>query len=99
MARMDLRAQAFAWLTRRQGSVAGKTDEEIIALQKREMPDSRMTNWIFGTAPSGVAMRDQVIPGPQGDIPVRVYRAGPGPGRRDRAGRDYPSRRNRAAAG
>jgi acetyl esterase len=76
---MDLRAQAFAWLTRRQGSVAGKTDEEIIALQKREMPDSRMTNWIFGTAPSGVAMRDQVIPGPQGNIPVRVYRAGPGP--------------------
>ena len=54
MARMDLRARAFAWLTRRQGSVAGMTDEQVIALQKREMPDSKVTNWIFGTVPPGV---------------------------------------------
>jgi acetyl esterase/lipase len=78
MARMDLRARAFAWLTRRQGSVAGKTEEQVVALQKREMPDTRVTSWIFGTTPPGVAVRDQVISGPRGDIPVRVYRAGPG---------------------
>ena len=75
MARMDLRAQAFAWLTRHQGSVGRMTDEQVIALQKREMPDSRLTNWIFGVTPPGVAVSDQVIPGPAGDIRVRVYRA------------------------
>jgi acetyl esterase len=75
---MDLRARAFAWLTRQQGSVAGKTDEQVVGMQEREMPDSRVTNWIFGTMPPGVAASDQVIPGPGGDIPVRVYRAGPG---------------------
>jgi acetyl esterase/lipase len=79
MARMDLRARAFASLTRRQGSVAGMTDEQVVELQKRDMPDSRVTNWIFGTAPAGVTRGDQVIPGPGGDIPVRVYRAEPGP--------------------
>ncbi|HTU73308.1 MAG TPA: alpha/beta hydrolase [Trebonia sp.] len=79
MARMDLRARAFAWLTRRQGSVAAMTDEQVVALQKREMPDSRVTNWIFGARPSAVALKDQLIPGPGGDLPVRVYRTGPGP--------------------
>jgi acetyl esterase/lipase len=80
MARMDLRAQAFAWVTRRTGSVAGKTTEQVIALQKREMPDSKVTNWIFGAMPAGVQARDQVIPGPDGgDLPVRVYRAEAGP--------------------
>ncbi|HEY6787349.1 MAG TPA: alpha/beta hydrolase, partial [Trebonia sp.] len=79
MARMDLRAQAFAWLTRRTGSVAGMTDERVIAIQKRSMPDSKVSNWIFGTVPPGVAANDQVIPGPGGNIPVRVYRAGSGP--------------------
>jgi acetyl esterase len=76
---MDLRARAFAWLTRRQGSVAGMTDEQVVAMQKRTMPESAVTNWIFGTMPPGVTATDQVIPGPGGDIPVRVYRASSGP--------------------
>jgi len=79
---MDLRARAFAWLTRRQGSVAGLTDEQVLALQKREMPDSKVTNWIFGTVPPGIAAADRTIPGPDGEIPVRVYRgtgSSPGP--------------------
>jgi acetyl esterase len=82
MARMDLRARAFGWLTRRQGSVAGMTDEQVIALQKREMPDSKVTNWIFGTVPPGVVMNDRTIPGPGGEIPVRLYRAADETGRR-----------------
>jgi acetyl esterase len=79
---MDLRARAFAWLTRRQGSVAGMTDEQVVAMQQRKMPDSPVTNWIFGATPPGVAVQDQAIPGPGGSgggITVRVYRAGPGP--------------------
>jgi acetyl esterase len=81
---MDLRARAFAWLTRRQGSVARMTDEQVVALQKRQMPDSKVTSWIFGATPPSVAAGDQVIPGPGGDIPVRVYRgaSGPDPDRR-----------------
>jgi acetyl esterase len=82
MARMDLRARAFAWMTRRQGSVAGLTDDQVIALQKREMPDSKVTNWIFGTVPPGVVASDQTIPGPGGEIPVRLYRGPGGPGSR-----------------
>src|ERR1700743_1874823 len=79
MARMDLRARAFAWLTRRTGSVAGMTDEQVIAMQKRAMPDSGLTNWIFGTGPAGATKTAGVIPGPGGDLPVRVSRAEPGP--------------------
>jgi acetyl esterase len=79
MARMDRRAIAFAWVTRRTGSVAGKTNEQVLALQGRKMPDSPVTNWIFGTKPPGVTAKDQLIPGPGGEIPVRVYRAGQGP--------------------
>jgi len=80
MARMDLRAQAFAWVTRRTGSVGGMSDEQVIAIQKRQMPDSKVTNWIFGATPAGVQAKDQVIPGPDGgDLPVRIYRAEAGP--------------------
>jgi acetyl esterase len=79
MARMDLRARAFAWLARQRGSVAGLTDEQVIALQQQEIPDSKVTDWIFGTAPPGVGHADRTIPGPDGDIPVRVYRAASSP--------------------
>jgi len=80
MARMDLRAQAFAWVTRRTGSVGKMSDEQVIAIQKRQMPDSKVTNWIFGATPAGVQATDQVIPGPDGgDLPVRIYRAQSGP--------------------
>jgi acetyl esterase/lipase len=79
MARMDVRAQAFAWVTRRRGSVAGMTDEQVIAMQQQGMPDSKVTDWIFGAVPRGVRHADQAIQGPGGDIPVRVYRAAAGP--------------------
>jgi acetyl esterase len=79
---MDLRARAFAWLTRRTGSVAGLTDEQVIALQKRDMPDSKVTNWIFGTVPPGIVVTDRTIPGPGGEIPVRLYRTAGEPGSR-----------------
>jgi len=80
MARMDLRAQAFAWVTRRTGSVGGMTNEQVIAIQKRQMPDSKVTNWIFGAMPASVQAKDQVIPGPDGgDLPIRIYRAETGP--------------------
>jgi acetyl esterase len=33
-----------------------------------------MTNWLLGTVPPGVTATEQTVPGPAGDIPVRVYR-------------------------
>jgi acetyl esterase len=81
MARMDLRARAFAWLTRRQSSVAAMTEEQVIALQGREFPSGKVTDWIFGATAPGVDVTNRTIPGPGGELPVRVYRpAGPAPG-------------------
>jgi acetyl esterase len=76
MARIDLRVQAWSWLTKRQAAVSGMTDAEVIAMQSQEMPDNRMTGWIFGTRQPGTSATDRTIPGPDGNqIPVRVYRA------------------------
>jgi acetyl esterase len=84
MARMDLRVRAWGWLTRRQASVAARSEDDVIAMQRRGMPESRVTDLIFGKTPPGVAVTNRSVPGPDGDIPVRVYRpvrsaAGPRP--------------------
>lgn len=71
---VNLRLRAWGWLARKQASVAGKSDAEIIALQSRSMPDNKVMNWIFGAVPATVQTTDRRIPGPGGEIPVRVYR-------------------------
>jgi acetyl esterase len=79
MAPLDRRLRVFAWMVRRQGSIAGKTEAEVIALQARRMPDNVVTNFVFGKVAPGIEASDRTIPGPGGDIPVRVYRR-PGTG-------------------
>jgi acetyl esterase/lipase len=74
MAPLDRRLRVFAWMVRRQGSIAGKTEAEVIALQARRMPDNVVTNFIFGKVAPGIEASGRTIPGPGGDIPVRVYR-------------------------
>jgi acetyl esterase/lipase len=84
MARMDLRVRAWGWLTRRQAGVIGMTDDQVIAMQRRHMPDNAVTRWLFGAVPPGVAVAGRTIPGPDdNEIPVLVYR--PAPGQPDRA--------------
>jgi acetyl esterase/lipase len=78
MAPIDRRLRVFAWMVRRQGSIAGKSEAEVIALQARHMPDNAVTNFIFGKIAPGIEASDRTIPGPGGDIAVRVYRR-PGP--------------------
>ena len=78
MAPVDRRLRVFAWMVRRQGSIAGKSEAEVIALQARHMPDNAVTNFIFGKVAPGIEASNRTIPGPGGDIPVRVYR-GPDP--------------------
>ena len=80
MAPVDRRLRVFAWMVRRQGSIAGKTEAEVIAWQARHMPDNAVTSFIFGKVAPGVEASDRTIPGPGGDIAVRVYRR-PGSGR------------------
>jgi acetyl esterase/lipase len=74
MARMELKMRAWAWVTRRQASVATKSDADVIALQRRHVPDNAVSNWLFGSLPAATAKADRTIPGPDADIPVRVYR-------------------------
>jgi acetyl esterase/lipase len=85
MARMDLRLRAWGAVTRRQASVATRSEADVVALQSRKIPDGGVTGWILGKAVPGTVVGDRSIPGPGGDIPVRVYApagAGDAPGPR-----------------
>ena len=73
MARIDLRLRAWGWLTRRQVSAATMSEAAIVAVQARRVPANRVTNWLFGAVPPGVTVTDRSVPGPAGQIPVRVY--------------------------
>jgi acetyl esterase/lipase len=83
MAPIDRRLRLWARMVRRQGSIAGKSEAEVLALQARHAPDNAVTNFIFGTVAGGTDVTDRTIPGPGGDLPVRIYRpaapAGPQP--------------------
>jgi acetyl esterase len=79
---MEFRMRAWGWVIRRQASVAKMTEEQVIALQRRHMPDNFVMDWIFGALVPGTEAADRRIPGPDCDIPARVYRplrAGSGP--------------------
>jgi len=84
MAKMDLRLVAWAWVTRRQASVTKRSEADVIALQSRHVPDNPVFNWLFGKVADGVSASDRAVPGPAGDITVRVYRSAgaPAPGPR-----------------
>ena len=86
MAPMDRRLRLWAWVVRRQASVASLSEAGVIAMQARHVPDNAVTNYIFGATAPGIEASDRTIPGPAGDITVRVYRparvAQPGSGAR-----------------
>jgi len=73
MARMDLRLRVWGWLTRRMVPVATMSDAEVIALQGRPVPVNAVTSWLFGAVAPEVNVTDQTVPGPAGDLKVRVY--------------------------
>jgi acetyl esterase/lipase len=73
MARMDLRLRAWGAVTRRQASVVTRSEAGVIALQGRRVPDNAVFNWIFGKLAAGVGVSDRSIPGPGGDLKLRVY--------------------------
>jgi acetyl esterase len=82
MAKIDVRLRAWGWVTRRLAPVATMSEARLIAAQARGVPPNPLTNWILGTVPPGVATTDRTVPGPAGDISVRVFRpadGGPAP--------------------
>jgi acetyl esterase/lipase len=81
MARIDLRLRAWGWLTRRLVRVETMTEAAITVAQARRVPANAVTNWLFGTVPSGIDVTDRAVAGPAGDIAVRVYRPGASAGR------------------
>ena len=74
MVQVDRRVRVWNWFVRRQGSIASRSEAEIAALQARRVPSNPMTNRILGTVTPGTTVEDRTIPGPAGEIPVRVYR-------------------------
>lgn len=75
MARVDLRVRLWSWVVRHQGSIASKSEADVIAIQERHIPDNALTNYIFGTVPRGVLVSNRTVEGPAGDIPVRIYQS------------------------
>lgn len=75
MARIDLRLRVWGWLTRRLVPIATMSDAQVIALQARPIPENAVTRWLFGAVAPGVAVTDRTVPGPAGDLGIRVYRS------------------------
>jgi acetyl esterase/lipase len=80
MAQVDRRVRVWNWFVRRQGSVASRTEAQLLALQARHVPSNALTTRIFGKLAPGIAVQDRTIPGPAGELPIRVYRPGSGAG-------------------
>jgi acetyl esterase len=74
MVEIDRRVRALAWVTRRIMPVTSMTEDRIVKVQKRGIPDNAVTRFQLGAAVAGASLEDRVIPGPGGDLPVRVYR-------------------------
>ena len=74
MTQVNRRLRAWAWIVRRMASVAAMSEADVIALQTRRVPDNAVSRWLFGAVPPGVDVTGRTVPGPAGDIPVRIYR-------------------------
>lgn len=74
MARINSGLRAWGWLARRITPIATMSDADFVALQARQVPENFVTKWLFGTVPPGIAKTDRSVPGPGGDLKIRVYR-------------------------
>ena len=73
MARMDLRLRVWGSVTRRQVAAATRSEAGLLAMQRRKIPDGGIVGFVLGKAVPGTVVGDRSIPGPGGDLPVRVY--------------------------
>lgn len=78
---MDLRIRLLGALIRRQ-SISSMTPDQVASAQTRTLPHNRATELLFGGLAAGVETEDRTMPGPGGDVALRIYRPrGPGPAR------------------
>ena len=73
MVAMDRRVRVLAWVTGRITAASLTSEGRVVAMQKRGIPDNVLTRYQLGAAVPGAGVEDRVIPGPGGDLPVRVY--------------------------
>jgi acetyl esterase len=76
MAPIDRRLRLWAWITQRQAAATIQGEDAVIAMQSRAFPDNPVMSFIFGSVRPGVEVSDRTIPGPGGELPVRIYRPG-----------------------
>lgn len=69
MVDIDRRVRALAWVVRRMAPA-----ERLSRFQARNIPDNFLTRYQLGAAAPGVSLEDTTIPGPGGDLPIRLYR-------------------------
>ena len=77
MARLDLRVHALGWALR-PFSVARMSDRRVLRLQRlqrRRLPRGPLRDWLIGPTAEGVESTDRTVPGPAGEVPVRIHRA------------------------
>jgi acetyl esterase len=79
MAPIDRRLRLWALVTQRQAAATVQGEDAVIAMQTRAFPDNALMSFIFGSTRPGIEVSDRTIPGPGGELPVRIYRPG-GPG-------------------
>jgi acetyl esterase/lipase len=72
--RMDRRVRALGWFIRRTASITGMSAADIVAAQARNPPHNPVTDRVFGGLLPGVGVTDRTFDGPDGPVPVRVYR-------------------------
>jgi acetyl esterase len=70
--KIDRRIRALAWVVRRVAPAG--SEERVLLMQRRAIPDNALTRYQLGAIPPEAEFADRVIPGPGGDLPVRVYR-------------------------
>src|ERR1035441_2779090 len=73
MTRLDLRVRALGWVLSR-ASLSGKSDADLVRMQRRAIGHNVVTDLIFGSVIEGVDVTDKRIAGPAGELSVRTYR-------------------------
>jgi acetyl esterase/lipase len=73
MTRLDLRVRALGWALGR-ASLSGKSDADLVRMQRRAIGHNVVTDFMFGSVVQGVEITDTRIAGTAGELSVRTYR-------------------------
>jgi acetyl esterase/lipase len=76
MVPLDLRVRAFGWVQRQLPgmNIQTMTAADIARAHDRGLGHNGLLDAVFGGVASGVALTNLTMPGPEEDLPVRIYR-------------------------